>query len=265
MAPNLSELSAKLYQSYTSKDYEVCKKLLPAIKIELIKNGILIPDLNKDSPEYIKDLTLTRKILELGALVSIHVLDFESFYSFFTQLRMFYFSSSNVLNNSEERSKIVSLYLLTLLSDGDVTKFHSELEFFDKHIQNIEEDQLLSYPIKVDRWLMEGSYQKAWDLLEAGSKVPEFDVFTKTLMKAVREEIARNTELAYDKLPLSSIKALLFFNNEKETESFAKERDWKISRGYIIFEEEATAETPVEALDIVDKTLDYSINIESIV
>lgn len=264
MAPNLSELSAKLYQSFTGKEYEVCKKLLPVIKIELIKNGILIPDLSKHNPEYIKDLTLTRKILEIGALVSIHVLDFESFYSFFTQLRMFYFSSSE-LNKSEDKSKIVSLYLLTLLSEGDVTKFHSELEFFDKHITNIEEDQLLSYPIKVDRWLMEGSYQKAWDLLEAGSKVPEFDVFTKTLMNAVREEIARNTELAYDKLPLSSIKALLFFNNEKETESFAKERGWKVIRGYIVFEEDTSSDTQIETLDIVDKTLDYSINIESIV
>lgn len=265
MAPNLSELTAQLYRSFNGEEYDICKKLLPVIKIELIKNGILIPDLSKDNAEYLKDLTLTRKILEIGALVSIHVLEFDSFYSYFTQLRVFYFSGSKNLSDSEERSKIVSLYLLTLLSDGDVAKFHSELEFFDKHIQNIEEDQLLSYPIKVDRWLMEGSYQKAWDLLEAGSKVPEFDVFTKTLMNAVREEIARNTELAYEKLPLSSIKALLFFNNEKETESFAKERGWKISRGYTIFEENSVPETPIETLDIVDKALDYSINIESIV
>ncbi|CAG57870.1 uncharacterized protein GVI51_A04609 [Nakaseomyces glabratus] len=265
MAPTLTDLVAKINQSYNSKDFSTCKKLLPAVKIELIKNNILIPDVNNTNEQYLQDILFTRKIFEIGALVSIYTLDFEQFYSYFAQLRTFYFSKNEKLSQSEDKSKIISLYLLTLLSEGDVTKFHSELEYFDKHIQNIEEDQLLSYPIKVDRWLMEGSYQKAWGLLEAGSKVPEFDVFTKTLMNAIRDEIARNTELAYKNLPLTSIKALLFINNEKETELFAKERGWKISRGTIYFHEENANELDEEKLDIVDKALDYAINIESIV
>lgn len=84
-----------------------------------------------------------------------------------------------------------------LRSDGDGTRFHSELEYLDRHIPHSEDNELLSCPIKADRWLMEGLYQRAWELLNAGLNIPEFDVFNKTLMNTIRDEIAHSTEMAY--------------------------------------------------------------------
>lgn len=266
MSTSLPELVKSLSVAFELKKYDSCQKLLPAIKIELIKNNLIIPDISSQNQAYLNDLTVARLFFEIGALVSIYALDLESFQSYFSQLRVFYFSPQPQLSDSENKSKLLSIYMLILLSQGEITKFHSELEFLSKHIRNLEEDELLSYPISVERWLMEGSYQRAWDLLKNGNKQKEFDIFTETLMNAIREEIARNTEMAYEKLPLSNIKVLLFFNSEKEAEQFAMQRGWKVASGNVEFEEdEELNEQPLEKTHLIEKTLNYAINLESIV
>ncbi|SCU87903.1 LANO_0D00452g1_1 [Lachancea nothofagi CBS 11611] len=263
---SLVDLVRSLNAAFTSGDNDSCQKLLSPIKIELIKNNLLVPDLAraKNNEGYLNDLESSRKILEIGALCSVRNRDFESFQSFFSQLRVFYFSNVSKLEESENRSELISLYLLILLSQGDVTRFHSELEFLGKRLGNLEEDAFLSYPIKVEKWLMEGSYQRAWDLLKNESKVEEFNIFTQTLMDAIREEIGRNTELAYQRLPLFNVKALLFFTSEKDTEQFALARGWKVVSGSVVFDEEESSEVQ-QPTSIVEKTLDYAIHLESIV
>lgn len=239
--------------------------MLTPIKVNLIRHNLLLPDLKSQNEAYINDLNVSKTFLEIGSLVSIYTLDFAAFKNFFFQVRVYYFCDNPKLSESENKSKLISLYLLVLLSEGEITKFHSELEYLGKHTHNLEEDELLSYPTKVEKWLMEGSYQKACDLLESESKIPEFDVFTETLMNAIREEIARNTEIAYKVLPLSSIKALLFFNSEKESEKFALERGWNVVNGSVIFEEEDSTVSREEKPSLIEKTLDYAISLETIV
>ena len=131
---------------------------------------------------------------------------------------------------------------------------------------------------------MEGSYQKAWGLLEAGSAVPELDVFSKTLMEAIRDEIAMSTELAYESLPLMNVKTLLFFNTEKNAETFALERGWEITNSTVYFhnkerinqnvvEEEIEEQdgkanmtgTKLAQFNLIKKTMDYAVNIETII
>ncbi|SCU95612.1 LADA_0G16512g1_1 [Lachancea dasiensis] len=264
--PSFLDLIRSLNAAFSKGDNNSCLQLLTPIKIELIKNNLLVPDLvrARNNEGYLNDLESARKILEIGALCSVRNRDFESFQSFSSQLRVFYFSHIPKLEDSENRSKLISLYLLILLSQGDVTRFHSELEFLGKRLGNMEEDTFLSYPIKVEKWLMEGSYQRAWNLLNNESKVEEFNIFTQTLMDAIREEIGRNTELSYKRLPLFNVKALLFFESEKDTEQFALARGWKVVSGSIVFDEEETLQDDHQA-NIVEKTLDYAINLESIV
>lgn len=262
---SLPELVKSLSVAFDGQDFDSCTKLLTPIKIELLKNNVFVPDFSNQSEVYYNDLNISKKILEIGALVSLYTLNFPSFQNYFDQLRPYYFGTNSSLSTSENKSKLISLYLLILLSEGDISKFHSELEYVDKHLPNLEDDEFLSYPIKLERWLMEGSYQKAWDLLQSGSKVPEFDVFTKTLMDAIREEIACNTQLSYDTLPLSNVKVLLFFNNEKETEAFALERGWSITDAMVTFLDETESDETEANSDLIVQSLDYAINLETIV
>lgn len=279
----LGDLVKTLNAAFESKDYESCEKIIPAIKLELIKNKIFIPDFSNTNEQYFNDLNITKRILEIGALTNIFLSKNEAFENDFTQLRTFYFSKNEKLANSENKSKIICLYLLVLRSDGDVTRFHSELEYLDRHIPNLEDDELLSYPIKVDRWLMEGLYQKAWELLDAGLNIPEFDVFNMTLMTAIRDEIAHSTEMAYQELPLSSIKILLFLDNEKDVETVAEDRGWTVSNTIVSFNQDDEDDedddiddgfendgldfnkTSKDRLKVIDNTLDYAINLETIV
>ena len=59
-------------------------------------------------------------------------------------------------------------------------------------------------------------------------------------------------------------KPILFFENEKEMEAFAKERGWNVNHGVITFGTDAGPEK-VETGNIVDMAVDYAVHLESIV
>ena len=111
-----------------------------------------------------------------------------------------------------ERNKIWGLYLLLLLTQGDYAGFHTELEGLEvrwgdgnmgtgshgeqggrkggmmngngngmgKEGKGLEDDRFLGYPIKLERWLMEGAYDLVWKAMASG-KVPseEYGVFSE--------------------------------------------------------------------------------------
>jgi len=88
--------------------------------------------------------------------------------------------------DKSERAKITGLYLLLLLTKGDYAGFHTELEGlelrtgFDGKGGDVEGDRYLSYPVKLERWLMEGSYDQVWKAM-ASREVPseEYGVFSE--------------------------------------------------------------------------------------
>ncbi len=242
--PSLEDLTKQLKSAFEAKQYSKTEELLSPIKILLIQNDLLIPNcqkINKD-PHYVEDLVISRSILEIGALSSINSQDFDRFENYLQQLKVFYFNTVNneQLSKSVNKSKLISLYLLLLLSKGDVVKFHTELEFLGNHLKNIENDLYLSYPIKIENWLLEGYYDKAWELISSKNseekiKLKEFNIFNDTLLQAIRFEISRSIEKTYKKLPFSNAKYLLFLNSEKEVEAFAKEQNWEYSNGELLF------------------------------
>jgi len=83
-----------------------------------------------------------------------------------------------------EKNKITGLYLLLLLTQGNYSGFHTELEGLElraKEGEKVEEDKYLGYPIKLERWLMEGSYDLVWRAMEGGKLLPseEYGVFSE--------------------------------------------------------------------------------------
>jgi len=241
--PSLEDLTKQLKASFDAKEYSKAQELASPIKILLIQNELLVPNFQKvNDSHYVEDLIISRSILEIGALSSINLQDFDSFENYLQQLKVFYFNTINneQLSKSVNKSKLISLYLLLLLSKGDVVKFHTELEFLGNHLKNMENDLYLSYPIKIENWLLEGYYDKAWELIsnknsEEKIKLKEFNIFNDTLLLAIRFEIARSIAKTYKNLPFSNAKYLLFLNNEKEVEIFAKEQNWEYSNGELFF------------------------------
>ena len=81
---------------------------------------------------------------------------------------------------------MTGLYLLLLLTKGDYAGFHTVLEGLEVEkgggagAAGLEEDRFIGYPVKLERWLMEGSYDRVWAATKReGVPGEEFGVFSE--------------------------------------------------------------------------------------
>jgi 26S proteasome regulatory subunit N12 len=163
-----------------SLPYPETTSLLSRAKLLLLQLNALTP--SASTPPQL--LTLARTTYEQGALSSIRAKDPAAFTRYMSQLRPFYELST--APHDEERNKITGLYLLLLLTQGLYGEFHSELEALAMREESVgggldvEGDRYLGYPIRLERWLMEGSYDRVWKAMKKG-EVPceEFGVFSE--------------------------------------------------------------------------------------
>jgi 26S proteasome regulatory subunit N12 len=161
-----------------SLPYPTAQSLLSKSKILLLQNHALTPTPQTSTPL----LPVALEILELGALHSIRAapthgdVAIPAFIRYVSQLGPFY--DAGVSTATENRSKITGLYLLLLLTQGRYAEFHSQLEGIGAG--EAEKDRFLGYPIRLERWLMEGSYDRVWRAIRQG-EVPseEFGVFSE--------------------------------------------------------------------------------------
>jgi 26S proteasome regulatory subunit N12 len=189
----LNELLRKLKSSKGS-DYQTTTSLLSRAKILLLKSNALIP-----TPTTPKPLLLAaRDVFETGALLSIRHKDPNAFTRYVNQLTPFYELPSNILPaDKSEQAKITGLYLLLLLTKGDYSGFHMELERLMVTGGDVEGDRYLSYPVKLERWLMEGSYDQVWKAMKS-REVPseEYGIFSEVGLSSPQSFYNRYATLA---------------------------------------------------------------------
>ncbi|CAK7208455.1 regulatory particle non-ATPase [Sporothrix bragantina] len=244
------KLGQILTQLKSSRTYPEQAKLLSKAKLALLQLGALTPSLTTDSGSAVPAsvLTLARETYEQGALCSIRAQDADAFTRYVQQLAPFYALPGAVLPpNVAERNKVTGLYLLLLLTEGRYGEFHSELESIStREGAGSEDDRYLGYPIRLERWLMEGSYDRVWKAMKQGEEpCEEYSVFSEILTSQVRSEIASSSERAYPSLPLSSTKSLLFLDSEGAVVEFARQRGWTIKDGQIYFPSATAASSGV--------------------
>jgi len=276
---DIQAILQKLKSSSTS--YQESSSLLSKAKLTLLKLNALTPQ-DSTSPSL---LSLARDVFETGALVSIRAKDPAAFTRYVHQLTPYYELPNEKFGggskSSGEKNKITGLYLLLLLTQGDYSGFHTELEGLELRemgAKKVEEDKYLGYPIKLERWLMEGSYDLVWRAMEGGKLLPseEYGVFSEILINQIRSEIASSSETAYPSLPISSTKNLLFLPSEGAVVEFAQHRGWLIEDGRIYFpnqklkgavnvEAGEVAEEKEVSMMAIENTLGYARQLETIV
>ncbi|RPA81626.1 hypothetical protein BJ508DRAFT_111582 [Ascobolus immersus RN42] len=260
----LSTAYHSLRNAFSSSDYEKCLSLLPQLKLALLHNNALLPSPTTPLPT----LLAARDILELAALTSIHVSDGAAFARYFAQLAPFYEDAR--LGRSEMRNRVVGLQLLLLLSQNSIAEFHTLLETLEMEgAQNggrPEDDVYVRYPVMLERWLMEGSYDKVWEATRGG-KVPseEYALFSTVLVGTIRNEIASCSERAYTSIPISNAKNLLFLESEGAVIEFARERGWLVKDSRIWFPSEEGDKEVLNSESIIENTLGYARELETIV
>ncbi|ODQ79909.1 hypothetical protein BABINDRAFT_36396 [Babjeviella inositovora NRRL Y-12698] len=273
---SLESLTASLYKSYEAKKYEEAAAFLPAIKLHLIKHKLLVPLTNADTTKnHYNDLRISKKILEIGAFISINLAEFAQFEQYFIYLKAFYGNAHITnMNKDAQVGKIYSLYLLYLLSQGEFSKFHSELELVYNTwpAEVVASDQFLRFPTNLEKNLMEGNYIKIWQLYAADERelpLAEFKLFERVLIDSLRSEIATNISKSYLSLPVVNIKELLHlhdFSGAQIETKIAEEYGWTLHNGVVHFAAEAEegAEESNHAR-IIKNVLGYASEIETIV
>ncbi|RPB23626.1 hypothetical protein L211DRAFT_786397 [Terfezia boudieri ATCC MYA-4762] len=246
-----------LKRSFTSRDYQSASQQLTAAKIALLQRNALIP-----TPFTPRSILLTaREILELGALINIHTEDESAFSRYYSQLQPFY-DDQTITPPSPNKSKVIGLHLLLLLSKNDIAEFHTALETLEAP----EQDPYIKYPVMLERWLMEGSYDKVWNATKS-SEVPseEYSIFTRILVNTIRNEIAMCSEKAYPSIPILNGINLFFLSSEREVVEFATEKGWHILDGRIYFPQDDENREVLEAGSIIENTVAYAKELETIV
>lgn len=178
---DLSQILGQLKHS-PSMSYPDANGLLSKAKLALLKLNALTPTPNAPS----NLLALARETYEQGALFSIRARNPDAFTRYVRQLQPFYeLPSARLPPNIAERNKVTGLSLLLLLTQGRYAEFHSELEGLASRdgggiSGDVEGDRYLGYPIRLERWLMEGSYDRVWKAMKS-SEVPcdEYSVFSE--------------------------------------------------------------------------------------
>lgn len=177
MAENEAKQIVQQLDSLKANNLTSAPQLLSRAKLALLNLNALVPS-EDTSPAH---LALATAILERGALISIKLKDTDAFTRYFQQLQPFY-SLTSSRSSSSNQSKVTGLYLLLLLSVGDYAGFHTELEGLETSAgkEQIENDQFIQYPVRLEQALMEGSYDKVWGETK-GERVPseEFGVFSE--------------------------------------------------------------------------------------
>ncbi|KAK3346309.1 GANP/Nin1/mts3/eIF-3 p25 family protein [Lasiosphaeria hispida] len=269
----LTQVLTQLKSQSSSLSYADASSLLSKAKLLLLQLNALTPASTSNSTL----LGLARETYEQGALASIRAKNPDAFTRYVSQLAAFYeLPPSALAPNAAERNKVTGLYLLLLLTQGRYAEFHSELEALSTRDDggDVEGDRYLGYPVRLERWLMEGSYDRVWKAMKKG-EVPceEYGIFSDILTQQIRSEIASSSERAYPSLPLSSTKSLLFLDSEGAVVDFARSRGWIIKDGQIFFPsanavqeagEEAEQEKETSQM-LIENTLGYARQLETIV
>ncbi|KAL0070898.1 regulatory particle non-ATPase [Marasmius tenuissimus] len=230
--------------------------------IGLIEAGLLIP---QGEPN-LEDLVVARDILEIGAIWSIRTRDVPSFDRYFSQLQSFYTDYSSILPPSKREYPIRGLNLIRLLTQNRIADFHTTLESLPLSADAIGENPYIRHPVNLEQWLMEGSYSKVWNAREE-APAEEYKFFVDSLMGTIRNEIASCEEVAYETLPLKDAATLLFFTNQSEFLSFAKQRGWQVDLGSstITFMRKGEEQTEIQKEKLIRASLGYARELEQIV
>ena len=178
---SLAQIITQLKQS-PPPDWPTASSLLSKAKLALLKLNAVTP--TPSAPSHL--LPLARTLYEQGALASIRAREAPQFARYVQQLQPFYDLPATVLKpDVAERHKVTGLYLLLLLTQGRYGEFHTELEGLacregGGDASDVEGDRYLGYPIKLERWLMEGTYDRVWGGMRRG-EVPceEYGIFSE--------------------------------------------------------------------------------------
>lgn len=258
---NVEQLSQDLQSEWSKPDPDLtkCGDLLNRLKLVITQLACL--PLEGKGPVNKHEAILARSVLETGAFYSIRMQDVPSFERYIAQLKVYFFDMRASLEESEHRGELLGLNLLGLLSQNRIADFHTELELLPGSELS---SSYIAFPIHLEQYLIEGNYSK---ILHARSLAPaeSYLFFIDILSNTVREEIASCCEKAFEKIPVTELRKILFLDNDDDAMKIAEKHKWKMSAGAYWFPGPTKAADAIPASKLVGQALAYARELEKIV
>ncbi|XP_046848604.1 26S proteasome non-ATPase regulatory subunit 8-like [Xenia sp. Carnegie-2017] len=240
---------------------EKCGKLLSSLKVALTGLSFLPTSTSVPKPQ---ELVLARDVLEIGVQWSVEKNDIPSFERYMAQLKPYYLDYRGILQESPYMYQMLGLNLLLLLAQNRLAEFHTELELLPPNEYN--ENVYIKHPVQLERFLMEGNYNKVSIFSKGNVPAKSYHVFMDILINTLREEIAACLEKSYQKISFIEARRMLYLESEKDTKSFGAKRGWKLNtKNFYIFEEESESKAEIPSINTIQHMLEYAKELERIV
>ncbi|XP_065837415.1 26S proteasome non-ATPase regulatory subunit 8-like [Oscarella lobularis] len=254
------ELKAEWLKKPDPTALKNCENLLSQLKICLTSVSFLPSGPAKAT---VQELVIARDALEIGALVSIHNKDIPSFERYIAQLKAYYTDHGVSIPRSPYEHELLGLNLLCLLAQNKLEQFHTELELLDP--TTLQNNVYLRHPISLERYLMEGSYNKIF--LSRGNVPSEtYNFFIDILVDTVREEIAACIEKSYTTVGRAEAVKMLFLSSVEDLGQIATKRAWCLGENdAFFFHQETKHERMTPSVQLISQTLEYAKELERIV
>jgi len=241
-------------------DVQKCQSMLTKLKLAMIGFN-LTPKSSAELQQARAQLTIAREVLELGALVSVYAKDANAFQRYLTQVKVYYTDYGKALSESPRQWTILGLNLLHLLAHNLIAEFHTALELIPQQFQDKIE---IKYPVQLEQWLMEGSYNK---ILSAGKTLasPHYSYFMSMLVDTVRDKISDCAEKSYDSLALLDARGLLMFDSDEAARKYTQKRKWDVRNNVIVFSKTSNEPADVPSDVLIRQSLEYATELERII
>eukprot|EP00758_Cryptobia_borreli_P014662 Tbor_TRINITY_DN5943_c0_g1::TRINITY_DN5943_c0_g1_i5::g.19200::m.19200/K03031/PSMD8, RPN12; 26S proteasome regulatory subunit N12 len=222
------------------------------------------------SPTAQQEIILIRETLEHAVLFCARTKNMSEFETYFLQLRVYYNDFSNVggggwvLPPSALKTLITGLNLVRLLVTSRTAEFHSVIEKIPIQDRNT---LYIKFPIQLQRYLMEGSYNK---LLHARTLAPcnEFVPVVEMLESTVRSEVLGCIPKSYAELSVAEAAKMLMISHPAEMDAHANRLGWnKDSTGtkFVFQENTAAAKKEVVFSDLLANQIRFASELQRIV
>jgi 26S proteasome regulatory subunit N12 len=163
---------------------------------------------------------------------------------------------------------LIGLHLLYLLAYNKISEYHTEIELLPADV--LATNVFISVPVSLEQHFVEGSYNK---ILSQRQAVPHeaYQVFVDKFVDAIRFEIARSAERAYESLKLADTNKLFMIQNEGELRQFISSNsgkegvEWKVENGRLWFVKHRADQKEIPSQKMIGVCLEYATELNRIV
>lgn len=219
------------------------------------------------SPVDMRECILAREVYEYSTFLALEKGDIEAFERNFATVKTYYDEFEGILPVSQKKYTILGLYLLYLLSFNKISEYHTEIELIpNSELNNV----FIKVPWSLEQYFVEGSYNK---ILSSKHNVPHpaYQFFIDKFIDAIRFEVARNTERAYESIALKDMCGLFMINNQDELNLFISQNhlkdgvEWQVTNGRVFFHVEKKDKKEIPAAKMINLSLEYATELNRII